>query len=207
MASVICLCKEGRKSSQLSSCRHHTTKRVYRSMKGHEERKSQKLCKTTDAAIYRSIIEEWQSLAKRRTTKSSPLRYQREAMSNTSPLKPFVKWAYFPYNWYLTRLLNTANNSGTRRIVSDSIVRGQSWCIFTGSGKWNKAVGFFRTDRVHSVTDPLLVFFVANARTLPATALIRRATVRAEKTIRNHLLNRTSSIASESTNFRINFSQ
>jgi len=35
----------GRKSSQLSSCRRRTTKRVYRSMKGHEERKFQKMSK------------------------------------------------------------------------------------------------------------------------------------------------------------------
>jgi len=45
MASVSCFCEERRKSRQLSSCRHGTTKRVYRSMKGHEEGKLQKLSK------------------------------------------------------------------------------------------------------------------------------------------------------------------
>jgi len=34
--------------------------------------------------------------------KSSPHRHQREAMSNTSTLKPFIKRAYCPYNWHLT---------------------------------------------------------------------------------------------------------
>jgi len=45
MACVSCFCEEGRKSRQLSSCRCRTTKRVYRSMKDHEERKLQKMCK------------------------------------------------------------------------------------------------------------------------------------------------------------------
>jgi len=37
--------------------------------------------------------------------KSSPRCYHREAMSNTSPLKPSIKRAYCPYNWYLTKKL------------------------------------------------------------------------------------------------------
>ena len=40
--------------------------------------------------------------------KSSPLRYQREAMSNTSPLKPFMKRAYCSCNWYLTNKQKTS---------------------------------------------------------------------------------------------------
>jgi len=35
--------------------------------------------------------------------KSSHRRYHREAMSKTSPLKPFIKRAYYPYKWYLTK--------------------------------------------------------------------------------------------------------
>jgi len=35
--------------------------------------------------------------------KSSPLRYQGEAMLNTSTLKQFIKRSYCPYNWYLTK--------------------------------------------------------------------------------------------------------
>jgi len=45
VGSQVCLCKEGRKSAQLSSCRHGTTKRVYWSMKSHEERKLQTMSK------------------------------------------------------------------------------------------------------------------------------------------------------------------
>jgi len=39
--------------------------------------------------------------------KSLPLRYQREAMSKTSTLKPFIKRAYCPYNWYSTKKRKT----------------------------------------------------------------------------------------------------
>jgi len=39
--------------------------------------------------------------------KSLPHRQQREAMSKTSTLKPFIKRAYCPYNRYLTKKRKT----------------------------------------------------------------------------------------------------
>jgi len=40
--------------------------------------------------------------------KTSLRRYQREAMSNTSPQKPFIKCAYCPYNWHSTKKRKTS---------------------------------------------------------------------------------------------------
>ena len=102
---------ERRKPRQLSSCRCRTTKRVCRSMKGPEERKLIKYelnnwcCNSSFDNLGITV-----HLQGEEQQKSLPRRCQLQAMSNTSPLKPFIKRAYCPYNRYLTKKREPSNS-------------------------------------------------------------------------------------------------
>ena len=77
--------------------------------------------------------------------KSSPLRYQRESMSNTSSLKPFIKRGYCPYNWHLTRNEYPLSLNGwmVRVCLNSNNIMGANVQNLTGhysAVNWNRCV-------------------------------------------------------------------